>query len=95
MHAHAPSLTHNTRPSPQTPQPLTQAFVAIDNKEAGDKEIFGKFLNDPVHKALAACSEMRPSVDIFVGGEGDGTGVGAGAARTEFRSTAAKEVAAA
>lgn len=67
-----------------------QAFVAIDNKEPGDKELFGKFLSDPVHKALAACSEMRPAVDIFVGGEGSDVGVGAGGARTEYRSTAAK-----
>ncbi|KAI8473505.1 MAG: acetohydroxy acid isomeroreductase [Monoraphidium minutum] len=72
-----------------------QAFVAIDNKEAGDKEVFARFMSDPVHAALAACSEMRPAVDIFVGGEGSDVGVGAGAARTEYRSTAAKEVAAA
>ncbi|GBF94057.1 acetohydroxy acid isomeroreductase [Raphidocelis subcapitata] len=71
-----------------------QAFVAIDNKEPGDKELFGKFLSDPVHGALAACSEMRPAVDIFVGGEGSDVGVGAGGARTEYRSTAAKVTAA-
>ncbi len=44
---------------------------------------------DPVHQALAACSAMRPSVDISVGGEGSSEGVGAGKARTEFRSTVA------
>jgi hypothetical protein len=46
-------------------------------------------LQDPVHQALAKCSEMRPSVDISVGGENSSVGVGAGAARTEFRSTVA------
>jgi ketol-acid reductoisomerase len=63
-----------------------QAFVAIDNKEQLDSGIMTKFLSDPVHSALAACSEMRPPVDISVGGEGSTVGVGAGAARTEFSS---------
>jgi ketol-acid reductoisomerase len=67
--------------------------VAIDNKEPGDKDVFAGFLSDPVHAALAACSEMRPAVDIFVGGEGSDVGVGAGGARTEYRSTVAKETA--
>jgi len=67
-----------------------QAFVAIDNKEVGDKEVFAKFVNHPVHAALKACSDMRPAVDIFVGGEGSDVGVGAGGARTEYRSTVAK-----
>jgi len=66
-----------------------QAFTAIDNKEPAKPEIISKFLQDPVHQALAKCSEMRPSVDISVGGEGSSVGVGAGAARTEFRSTVA------
>lgn len=43
----------------------------------------------PPPQALAACAEMRPPVDISVGGDGDDTGVGAGAARTDFRSVAA------
>lgn len=64
--------------------------MAIDNKEPGDKDLFTKFQSDPVHQALAACSAMRPAVDIFVGGDDSNVGVGAGAARTEFRSTAAK-----
>lgn len=72
------------------PSKPKKAFVAIDNKEPGDREVFSRFLSDPVHKALAACSEMRPAVDIFVGGEGSDVGVGAGGARTEYRSTAAK-----
>lgn len=42
-----------------------------------------------MHAALASCSEMRPPVDISVGGDNSSEGVGAGAARTEFRSTVA------
>lgn len=49
-----------------------------------------KFMVDPVHQALAKCSEMRPSVDISVGGDNSNEGVGAGAARTSFRSTKAE-----
>lgn len=40
-------------------------------------------------QAMAACSEMRPSVDISVGGDDSSVGVGAGGARTEYRSTVA------
>lgn len=67
-----------------------QAFVDIDSGKAADKEVMAEFLAHPVHSALATCSSMRPSVDISVGGENSSVGVGAGAARTEFRSTAAK-----
>jgi len=66
-----------------------QAFTAIDEGRVTDKETFSKFMSDPVHSALATCSEMRPSVDISVGGENSSVGVGAGKARTEFRSTVA------
>jgi len=66
-----------------------QAFTAVDEKRVHDTETLAKFLADPVHQALAACSNMRPSVDISVGGENSAVGVGAGAARTEFRSTVA------
>lgn len=69
-----------------------QAFVAIDNKEPMDKETFTQFLNHPVHAALAACSEMRPSVDISVASDAEPSsteGVGVGGARTEYRSTVA------
>ncbi|GAB4814450.1 hypothetical protein N2152v2_001496 [Parachlorella kessleri] len=66
-----------------------QAYVAVDNDEPVDTEVLQAFKSHPVHKALAACAEMRPPVDISVGVEGDSTGVGAGAARTEFRSVAA------
>jgi len=67
-----------------------QAFTAVDEGSVQDKEIISKFLADPVHKALATCSTMRPSVDISVGGENSSVGVGAGAARVEFRSAVAK-----
>jgi ketol-acid reductoisomerase len=68
-----------------------QAFVAIDNKQQLDTGVMQSFLNHPVHAALKACSEMRPPVDISVGGDADQSdvGVGAGGARTEFRSTVA------
>mmetsp|Transcript_34561 Transcript_34561/g.87391 ORF Transcript_34561/g.87391 Transcript_34561/m.87391 type:complete len:555 (-) Transcript_34561:523-2187(-) len=66
-----------------------QAFTAIDSKEGVKPEVISKFLQDPVHQALAKCSEMRPPVDISVGGETSSVGVGAGKARTEFRSTVA------
>eukprot|EP00877_Chromochloris_zofingiensis_P006416 jgi/Chrzof1/2027/UNPLg00682.t1 len=66
-----------------------QAFVAVDNQAPVDQELMSAFLNDPVHGALQSCSNMRPPVDISVGGENSNEGVGAGAARTEFRSTVA------
>jgi ketol-acid reductoisomerase len=69
-----------------------QAFVAIDNKEPLDQEAMQKFWNDPVHQALAACSAMRPSVDISVASDAEPEsteGIGAGGARVEYRSTVA------
>ncbi|GFR45619.1 hypothetical protein Agub_g7026 [Astrephomene gubernaculifera] len=66
-----------------------QAFVAIDAGADVDQEVMAEFLAHPVHRALATCSDMRPSVDISVGGENSSVGVGAGAARTEFRSAKA------
>lgn len=65
-----------------------QAYVAVDNGTPADPEKIREFQNADVHRALATCAEMRPPVDISVGGDNDATGVGAGAARTEFRSTA-------
>jgi ketol-acid reductoisomerase len=67
-----------------------QAFVAIDNNAPVDPEIHAAFLADDVHKALATCSSMRPSIDISVGGEGSEVGVGAGKARTSFSSASSK-----
>eukprot|EP00884_Botryococcus_braunii_P007184 jgi/Botrbrau1/16467/Bobra.0142s0061.1 len=66
-----------------------QAYVAVDNNQELDPEVFQKFLSDPVHKALAACSDLRPPVDISVGGDASSEGVGVGGARTEYRSLAA------
>jgi hypothetical protein len=68
-----------------------QAFVAIDNKEPLPMDDFNKFLSDPVHAALAACSAMRPPVDISVASDAEESteGVGVGGARTEYRSTVA------
>ena len=46
---------------------LTQeAFVAIDDGKALDDKLIESFKSNPIHKALAACSEVRPSVDISV-----------------------------
>ena len=67
-----------------------QAYVTVDQGTPTDPELISQFKSHPVHRALAACAALRPSVDISVGGEGDDTGVGAGAARAEFRSTANK-----
>ena len=68
-----------------------QAYVAIDNNEPADEEVFGEFLSHPVHDAMSVCCTLRPAVDIFVGGDADGSdeGVGAGGARTEYRSNVA------
>ncbi len=41
-------------------------------------------------QALATCSQMRPPVDISVGGEDSNEGVGAGAARIEYSSSVAR-----
>lgn len=41
------------------------AFVVIDSYEM-DNTPFQRFLEHPVHEALAVCSELRPSVDISV-----------------------------
>mmetsp|Transcript_5904 Transcript_5904/g.13936 ORF Transcript_5904/g.13936 Transcript_5904/m.13936 type:complete len:271 (+) Transcript_5904:2-814(+) len=67
-----------------------QAFTAVDNNEPIQEDVVNKFKQDPVHAALAKCSEMRPPVDVSVGGEGSNEGIGAGGARIEYRSTAAK-----
>ena len=46
---------------------LTQeAFVAIDEGKALDDKLIESFKSNPIHKALAACAQVRPSVDISV-----------------------------
>ena len=62
-----------------------QAYTAYDS-DSVDPEVFAQFMDEPVHAAMATCSEMRPAVDISVGGDDSDEGVGAGGARTEFRS---------
>ena len=65
-----------------------QAYTAFDRGEV-DPEVFAAFLGEPVHEAMKVCSEMRPSVDISVGGDNESEGVGVGGARTEYRSSVA------
>ena len=65
-----------------------QAYTAYDADNI-DPEVFGGFQGEPVHAALAVCSQMRPSVDISVGGDNDSEGVGVGGARTEYKSSVA------
>lgn len=68
-----------------------QAYTAVDAGVTTDADAFAAFLSAPVHDALAACSALRPAVDISVGGDADGSdeGVGAGGARTEYRTVPA------
>eukprot|EP00967_Tisochrysis_lutea_P017066 scaffold19279_cov19-Tisochrysis_lutea.AAC.5 len=94
--AHAQVMVAHRAPSPKRTHShaplhtLAQAFTAVDNNEPIQEDVVNKFKQDPVHAALAKCSEMRPPVDVSVGGEGSNEGIGAGGARIEYRSTAAK-----
>jgi ketol-acid reductoisomerase len=46
---------------------LTQvAYVAVDEGAAGDRALLDAFKSNKIHKVLAVCAEMRPSVDISV-----------------------------
>ncbi|MEO2162134.1 MAG: ketol-acid reductoisomerase, partial [bacterium] len=42
-----------------------EAFSAIDSG-ADVEDAMGAFREHPIHPALAACAEVRPSVDIFL-----------------------------
>ena len=42
-----------------------EAFAAID-RGADVEDAMGAFREHPIHAALAACAEVRPSVDIFL-----------------------------
>ncbi len=43
-----------------------QAYVAIDEKQPLDDKLVGAFKRNVVHEVLAACSKLRPTVDVFV-----------------------------
>merc|ERR1712087_477487 len=63
-----------------------QAYVAVDNGSHDiDATLKQEFLTHPVHDALRMCSDLRPSVDISVTGEGSGGG-GARDASTNFKA---------
>uniref|UniRef100_A0A7S0RSI8 Acetohydroxy-acid reductoisomerase n=1 Tax=Pyramimonas obovata TaxID=1411642 RepID=A0A7S0RSI8_9CHLO len=49
---------------------MQRAYTAIDAGVTVDPEMESAFLNNPVHKAMATCASLRPSVDISVGAEG-------------------------
>jgi len=66
-----------------------QAYVAYDQNQDLGTQAFADFIKDPVHDALAECSNLRPSVDISIGGENSNEGVGVGGARVEYRSSVA------
>jgi ketol-acid reductoisomerase len=44
----------------------TEAYVAIDSAASVDSALIEAFKTHPIHPALAACAQVRPSVDIFV-----------------------------
>jgi ketol-acid reductoisomerase len=43
-----------------------QAYVDIDEGKAADPKLFPAFKSSVIHGVLAACSKLRPTVDIFV-----------------------------
>lgn len=43
-----------------------QAYVEIDEKRPTDAKVVAAFKSNRIHRALAACAELRPTVDIFV-----------------------------
>ncbi len=43
-----------------------QAYVAIDDKKPADSKLVDAFKKNVIHRVLAECAKMRPSVDIFV-----------------------------
>jgi ketol-acid reductoisomerase len=48
---------------------ITQiAYVAIDNGDDLDNKVFDAFLTHDIHPVLKTCAELRPSVDISLGG---------------------------
>lgn len=45
-----------------------QAYAAVNEEIDGDADMMDRFLNHPLHAALEVCRDLRPSVDISVGG---------------------------
>ena len=43
-----------------------EAYVAVDDRDEVNSELIEAFKSHKVHDAIAACAEVRPSVDIFV-----------------------------
>jgi ketol-acid reductoisomerase len=43
-----------------------QAYVHIDEKRPVDSKAIEAFKGNVIHSVLAACSKLRPTVDIFV-----------------------------
>ena len=43
-----------------------EAYVAVDDRAEPDPALIEAFKSHKVHDAIAACAEVRPSVDIFV-----------------------------
>ncbi|KAH7297767.1 hypothetical protein KP509_25G011700 [Ceratopteris richardii] len=48
-----------------------QAFVDVDTNVPVNKDLIGNFFSDPVHKALEACAQLRPTLDIAVTADAD------------------------
>jgi ketol-acid reductoisomerase len=44
----------------------TEAYVAVDDDRPVDAKLLEAFKRNVIHPALAACAQVRPSVDIFV-----------------------------
>lgn len=43
-----------------------QAYVALDDKQPVDGALVSAFKSNVIHKILAACAKLRPTVEIFV-----------------------------
>jgi hypothetical protein len=43
-----------------------QAYVAVDKGAPINNELIEAFVNDPVHKSIEICAELRPTLNIAV-----------------------------
>ncbi|GMJ14717.1 hypothetical protein like AT3G58610 [Hibiscus trionum] len=48
-----------------------QAFVAVDAGAPINQDLISNFFTDPVHEAIEACAQLRPTVDISVPPDAD------------------------